>query len=100
MMPNCAEYLSVWVGIAKAGAATALVNTNLSGATLAHALEIVDVRVVIVDARLLSQLETALPHVGRPIDIVVYGPAEAPETGRRPHGRVSTRCSRPCPMPR
>ncbi len=79
MMHNCAEYLSVWVGIAKAGAATALINTNLSGATLAHALEIVHVRVVIVDARLLSQLETALPLVGQPIDIVVYGSAETPE---------------------
>ncbi len=80
MMPNCAEYLSVWVGIAKAGAATALVNTHLSGATLAHALEIVHVRVVIVDARLLSQLETALPLMRQPIDIVVYGPTEAAET--------------------
>ncbi len=81
MMPNCAEYLSVWVGIAKAGAATALVNTNLSGATLAHALRIVEARVVIVDARLLSQLETALPHMGRTIDIVVHGPAVAPARG-------------------
>ena len=80
MMLNCAEYLSVWVGIAKSGAATALVNTNLSGATLAHALETVNARVVIVDARLLSQLETALPRVERPIDVVVYGPTEAPET--------------------
>ena len=79
MMPNCAEYLSVWVGIAKAGAATALVNTNLSGATLAHALEIVAARVVIVDARLLSQLETALPHLGRPIEILVHGLIEVPE---------------------
>ena len=79
MMPNCAEYLSVWVGLAKSGAATALVNTNLSGATLAHALEIVEARLVIVDSRLLSQLETALPHVGRPIEIVVHGPAAAPE---------------------
>ena len=81
MMPNCAEYLSVWVGIAKAGAATALVNTNLSGATLAHALEIVAARVVIVDARLLSQLETALPHLGRPIEILVHGLIEVPEAG-------------------
>ena len=81
MMPNCAEYLSVWVGIAKSGAATALVNTNLSGAALAHALETVKARVVIVDARLLSQLETALPQLGRPIDVVVYGQAEVPESG-------------------
>ena len=79
MMPNCAEYLSVWVGLAKSGAATALVNTNLSGATLAHALEIVEARLVIVDARLLSQLETALPHMGGPIEIVVHGPAAASE---------------------
>ena len=36
MMMNRPEYLAVWLGFARAGVATALINTNLSGPSLAH----------------------------------------------------------------
>jgi fatty-acyl-CoA synthase len=38
LMESRPEYLETWAGLAKAGATTALLNTNLSGAALAHAL--------------------------------------------------------------
>jgi fatty-acyl-CoA synthase len=37
-MHNCSDYVAVWLGVAKAGGLTALLNTNLTGAPLAHAI--------------------------------------------------------------
>src|SRR5688572_11675553 len=36
LLPNRAEYIPAWAGLAKVGAATALINNNLTGAALAH----------------------------------------------------------------
>lgn len=76
LMPNRAEYLAVWMGIAKAGAATALLNTNLVGEALAHSIRIVGPRIVIVDASLLPQLDVALRLIDDPIQVFVHGPCE------------------------
>ncbi len=40
MMENRAEYLMAWLGIIKAGATAALINTNLTSNALAHCLKI------------------------------------------------------------
>src|SRR5262245_57291786 len=40
LLPNRAEYVPAWVGLAKIGAAAALINNNLTGAALAHCLSI------------------------------------------------------------
>jgi len=63
LMPNRPEYYAVWLGIARAGGVTALLNTNLSGAGLAHCINIVEARHIIVDAALGDTFETALPHL-------------------------------------
>ena len=42
MMPNRPEYLAVWLGITRAGGVVALLNTNLTGAALAHCVNIVE----------------------------------------------------------
>jgi fatty-acyl-CoA synthase len=52
MMPNCPEYLAVWLGIIRIGGVVALINTNLIGDGLRHAIEIVAPRHVIVAAEL------------------------------------------------
>ena len=59
MMPNRPEYLAVWLGIARAGGVTALLNTNLTGAALAHCVNIVKPKHVIVDAALIDGFRTA-----------------------------------------
>lgn len=59
MMPNRPEYLAAWLGIARAGGVTALLNTNLTGAPLAHCVNIVRPKHVIVDAELLDRFHTA-----------------------------------------
>lgn len=63
LMPNRPEYLAVWLGIARAGGATALLNTNLTGPSLAHCIDIVRPRHVIVAGDLAGAFETARPHL-------------------------------------
>ena len=73
LMPNRVEYMSIWLGVAKAGAATALINTNLSGEALAHSIRIVAARVVIVDPSLVTAFDTARPLLDGAIEVWAYG---------------------------
>ena len=59
MMPNRPEYAAIWLGIARAGGVVALLNTNLAGAALAHCVNIVRPKHVIVAAELAGDLRTA-----------------------------------------
>lgn len=63
MMPNRPEYLAAWLGIARAGGVTALLNTNLTGPALAHCVNIVSPKHIIVEATLLDGFLTAEPHL-------------------------------------
>ena len=63
MMPNRPEYLAAWLGIARAGGVIALLNTNLSGTALAHCVNIVKAKHIIVDATLIESFRTAEPHI-------------------------------------
>lgn len=73
LMPNRPEFVSVWLGVAKSGGITALLNTNLPGASLAHCLNVVGAKAVIVDASLLPLYEAARPHVPDSVKIFVHG---------------------------
>src|SRR3954463_3920800 len=50
MMPNRPEFLAVWLGVTRIGGVVALLNTNLTGAALAHCVNIVNAQHIIVDA--------------------------------------------------
>lgn len=56
LMNNRTEYLSTWLGLAKVGAQTALINTHLSAGPLAHALTISGASNIIVGAELGDRL--------------------------------------------
>lgn len=60
LMENRPEYLWTWAGLAKLGVVTALINTHLTGETLAHALEVCAAKHWIVGAECLEQLASAL----------------------------------------
>ncbi len=49
MMPNRPEYLAAWLGISRAGGVIALLNTNLTGIALAHCVNIVTPKHIIVE---------------------------------------------------
>jgi fatty-acyl-CoA synthase len=63
MMPNRPEYMAIWLGITQVGGVACLVNTNLTGASLAHSIAIVEARHIIVDAELAAAVVEALAHV-------------------------------------
>jgi len=59
MMRNQPEYLAVWMGIIRVGGICALVNTNLTGSGLAHCLNIVEAKQIIVADDLIPAYESA-----------------------------------------
>jgi fatty-acyl-CoA synthase len=63
MMPNGPEYMAVWLGITRIGAIVSLINTNLAGRSLAHCIDIVSPKHVIVAAELSESFATARAHL-------------------------------------
>jgi fatty-acyl-CoA synthase len=61
MMPNRPEYMAIWLGITRVGGVVALINNHLTGAALAHCINVVEPKLVIVAAELSAPLETARP---------------------------------------
>jgi fatty-acyl-CoA synthase len=61
LMPNCPEYLAIWLGITRVGGIVALLNTNLVGAALAHCINAAAPKHVIVAAEFLDRV-TAVQH--------------------------------------
>ena len=59
MMPNRPEYLAIWLGLTSAGVVVALINTELRGHSLAHCIDIVSPKHVIVAAECAAQFESA-----------------------------------------
>jgi fatty-acyl-CoA synthase len=56
MMPNRPEYVAIWLGLTRAGIVCALINPNLKGASLVHALNVAKPRAVIFDVSLADPL--------------------------------------------
>lgn len=59
------EYLAIWLGLTRIGVVVALVNTNLSGASLAHCLRIAEPRLVIASTALHARCEEAMKGLDR-----------------------------------
>ncbi len=53
LMPNCADYVALWLGLTRAGCTVALINTHLKAEGLAHSLRICGARCLIVDRSLV-----------------------------------------------
>src|SRR3954451_17590238 len=59
LMPNRPEYMAAWIGITSAGGVAALINTQLVGTALAHCIDIVAPKHVVVAAELANEFATA-----------------------------------------
>lgn len=77
LMPNRPEYLAVWLGITKVGGVVALLNTNLTGPSLAHSINIVAPKHVIAAAELVDRLTTAIPDLAAAPTIWIHGAHDA-----------------------
>ncbi len=73
MMPNRPEYLACWLGIARVGGVIALLNTNLTDRSLAHCINVVSPKHVIVDDRLGDQFLTSEDYLNAGPTIWFHG---------------------------
>jgi fatty-acyl-CoA synthase len=73
LMPNRADYLAIWFGMARAGVATALLNTNLGGHALAHGVNIVDAKAILVDSSLSEPLAGARAFLKSSPMVFIHG---------------------------
>ena len=67
LLPNRTEYVPAWVGLAKLGVASALINNNLTGAALAHCLSISGASHVITDEASMPAIGTIRAGLARPL---------------------------------
>jgi fatty-acyl-CoA synthase len=58
LMPNCPDYLAAWLGITRTGGIVALLNTNLKGESLAHAVAVAKPKHIIAAQDMADGLET------------------------------------------
>ena len=72
-MPNRVEYLAIWLGFSKAGVATALINSNLAGAALAHSLAVSGASHVLADLTTFEAAEMVRADVPRSLMLWVLG---------------------------
>lgn len=102
-LPNCADYLALWLGIVRTGATVALVNTGLKGTSLAHAIRIVSPRLVIAGSDLRDEIISVLPQLDPRIAVWFHGGDVAgyPRIAPPPRQDIDTSdCSeRPYPDP-
>jgi fatty-acyl-CoA synthase len=78
LMANRPEYMAVWLGITRAGGVVALLNASLVGASLAHCINIVDPKHIIVASDLVETLERVRPNIATCATIWVHGPGASP----------------------
>ena len=75
MMPSRPEYMAVWLGVTQAGGIVALVNTHLADRALAHCIDIVAPKHVIVAAACADAFATARSHLTGDPTLWLHGPA-------------------------
>jgi fatty-acyl-CoA synthase len=73
LMPNRPEYLAIWLGITSIGGIVALLNTNLTGNTLTHAINIAAPKYVIVASDLLATVNAVLSRFAPRVQCWVHG---------------------------
>jgi len=65
LLPNRPDYLAAWLGLTRIGAVVALINTNLRGQALAHAIAAAKPRLLIAAGDLSAALEGLDPEIPR-----------------------------------
>ncbi|MFI5233340.1 MAG: long-chain-acyl-CoA synthetase [Gemmatimonadales bacterium] len=100
-MLNCPEYVAIWLGISHTGCVVSLVNSNLAGDALAHAMKIVAPKHVIAGPELLDAVAAIRPKLGPSVKCWAHG-ADGDGFARLDHAVTTlsgNRLSRPEFMP-
>ena len=88
LMENRPEYLAAWLGLAKLGVTTALINTNLSGRGLRHALATSGARHLLLGSECLDRFSTTAHDLEQPLQVFVDPDRDAGDSGPRPEGAL------------
>lgn len=83
LLPNRLEYVAIWMGLAKIGVSTALINNNLTGKSLAHCLTLAGADHIIADGDTWQAFEEVRGLFGRSAMLWVLGMSDAEETSMR-----------------
>jgi len=78
LMTNRPEYFAVWLGITSVGGVVALLNTNLVGPSLAHCINIVSPKHLVVAGEFVDSLTSALPSLSVSPTIWAHGTESGP----------------------
>jgi fatty-acyl-CoA synthase len=73
LMTNRPEYLAIWLGINSVGGVVSLLNVNLTGSSLAHCINVVSPKHLIVASEFAGQFVAALPAVSTPPTVWIHG---------------------------
>jgi len=73
LMSNCPQYFAIWLGITRVGGIVSLLNTNLTGDSLAHAINIVAPRYIIAGAEFADTLAAVVPRLASAVQICILG---------------------------
>ncbi|KAL1395266.1 hypothetical protein pipiens_011380 [Culex pipiens pipiens] len=80
MMETRCEYPCVWLGLAKLGVVTALINTNLRRETLRHSIAVANSKAIIVSEELAGAIAEIIDQDGiKGLPIFVYGSDQSSE---------------------
>jgi fatty-acyl-CoA synthase len=77
IMPGRPEFLALWIGVTRVGGVVALINTHLTGMALAHNINMVNPKHIIVAGELFASLETARLHISGDAKVWLHGDASA-----------------------
>jgi fatty-acyl-CoA synthase len=73
LMTNRPEYFAIWLGITSIGGVVALLNTNLTGPSLSHCINVVRPKHLVIAGELQEQLITALPGLTVSPSVWIHG---------------------------
>ncbi len=99
LMGNRPDFIAIWLGIVKLGARCALINNQLAATPLAHCLNIVDAKLLIMGDARWDQYVSAIPHMNENTPAWVLGKG-APEDRNLENALIGVSNSRPDKAPR
>jgi fatty-acyl-CoA synthase len=73
LMANRPEYMAIWLGITSVGVVVSLLNTNLSGPSLTHCIDVVTPKHIIVSEEFAYAVEAVLPQLKAKPVLWVHG---------------------------
>ena len=77
LMRNSPEYVAIWIGISRIGAIVSLLNSHIAGDSLAHAVNVVKPKHVIVGAALSDAYQAIAPKLPSEIRTWVHSESDS-----------------------